>query len=182
MRLKAHDPELTLRLDGTMLLTVSIDPVSKEDAQNAALELAGKKLSLDIKAWREKRSLDANAYLWTLCGKLAAKLGGTSEEVYREMIVGYGVSDVFTVIDLAVPTLERQLRANGHLGSFIRVRDSARGYSTVAAFVGSSDYDTAEMARLIDGTIEECKLQGIDTLTPNEKARMMSLWEAKHGA
>lgn len=37
---------------------------------------------------------------------------------------------------------------------------------------GTHTYDSREMALLIDGTIEECKLQGIETLTPNELLRL----------
>ena len=38
---------------------------------------------------------------------------------------------------------------------------------------GSSTYDTREMSRLIDGLVEECKAQGIETLPPDEFGRMM---------
>ena len=38
--------------------------------------------------------------------------------------------------------------------------------------MGSSDYDTAQMSRLIEIIVEECKTQGIETLTPEELARM----------
>ena len=37
--------------------------------------------------------------------------------------------------------------------------------------------DKAEMARLIDGTVEEAKQLGIETKTPQEIAEMMSLTE-----
>ena len=42
---------------------------------------------------------------------------------------------------------------------------------------GSHTYNSAEMARLIQGTIEDCKEQGIETATPDEIAKMQSLWE-----
>lgn len=35
-------------------------------------------------------------------------------------------------------------------------------------FYGSSSYDTKEMARLIDEVVEECKAQGIETMSKNE--------------
>jgi hypothetical protein len=44
---------------------------------------------------------------------------------------------------------------------------------------GSHTYNTAEMSRLIDGTIEECKAQGIETLTPEQIERMLSAWQPK---
>jgi hypothetical protein len=36
--------------------------------------------------------------------------------------------------------------------------------------------DTKEMARIIDGVINECKELGIETITPEEKSKMLSLW------
>ena len=38
---------------------------------------------------------------------------------------------------------------------------------------GSSEYNTAEMSRLIDGIVSECKELGIETLPPEELKRMM---------
>ena len=38
---------------------------------------------------------------------------------------------------------------------------------------GSSTYDTAEMATLIDGAVSEAKELGIETLPPEELARML---------
>lgn len=37
------------------------------------------KLSIDLKKFHQKRSLDANAYFWTLCDKLAEALNYTKE-------------------------------------------------------------------------------------------------------
>ena len=41
---------------------------------------------------------------------------------------------------------------------------------------GSHTYNSAEMAKLIDGTIAECKDQGIETLPPHELNRMLERW------
>ena len=41
------------------------------------------KLSIEIKPYRAKRSLDANAYCWKLIGDLAERLNTTREEIYR---------------------------------------------------------------------------------------------------
>ena len=44
-------------------------------------------------------------------------------------------------------------------------------------FRGSSTYDTKEMSLLIDGTVSECKEQGIETLPPEELERMLAKWK-----
>ena len=42
--------------------------------------------------------------------------------------------------------------------------------------MGSSDYDTAQMSRLIEIIIQECKAQGIETMTPRELDALVSRW------
>jgi hypothetical protein len=51
------------------------------------------------------------------------------------------------------------------------------GCTNVTLYYGSSTYDTAQMSRLIDLVIQECKQQDIDTMTPAERDRLVSLWQ-----
>jgi hypothetical protein len=46
---------------------------------------------------------------------------------------------------------------------------------------GSHTYNSIEMNKLITGTVEECKAQGIETLTPIELQRMNEEWKQRHG-
>lgn len=56
----------------THRLTILFEP--NEDFLEAYEELKGKEvLSLEIKPYRKKRSLDANAYYWVLLTKLAVQ-------------------------------------------------------------------------------------------------------------
>lgn len=41
---------------------------------------------------------------------------------------------------------------------------------------GSSTYDTAQMSRLIDLIVQDCREQGIETLPPDKLAGMMEEW------
>ena len=43
--------------------------------------------------------------------------------------------------------------------------------------VKAEDYNTEEMAQLIDGACYEAKVHGIDPATPDERAKMMAAWE-----
>jgi hypothetical protein len=58
---------------------------------------------------------------------------------------------------------------NGHPIFFYRI------------YRGTHTYNTEEMAKLIKGTVEECKAQDIETATPEEIAHMQALWEQKYG-
>ena len=53
------------------------------------------------------------------------------------------------------------------------------GYVNVISYYGSSEYDTAQMSRLIDLLIAECREQGIETKTPAELAALMEEWEKR---
>ena len=47
------------------------------------------------------------------------------------------------------------------------------------SYYGSSEYDTAQMSRLIELIIAECREQGIETKTPAELAALMEEWEKR---
>ena len=141
-------------------------------------ELADKeKLSIEIKPYREKRSLDANAYFWVLCDKLAEKLCKSKTEIYRELIrdIG-GVSETVCVINSAVDRFRANWQAKGLGWQTEAVESKIEGCTNVTVYFGSSTFDKAQMARLLDLTIGECREQGIPTETPDEIARLTSLW------
>lgn len=75
-------------------LIVQFEPY--EDFRQAYEELKGcEKLSFEIKRFRRRRSLDANAYYWVLCTKLAGVLHTSNEEVHNEMLCSYGQPEIF---------------------------------------------------------------------------------------
>ena len=132
----------------------------------------GDTLMFEVKPWKSKRSLDQNAYYWALLGRLGQRLGYPSDALHRHMLREYGVYDVFTV------------RADVPLSDYFRYWDEVgQGemdgvrYRHIRAFKGSSEMDTAEFSRLLNGAIEECRQQGIETMTPQEAARLKWIGE-----
>ena len=71
------------------------------------------KLSIEIKPYREERSLNANAYFWVLAGKLAEKLNSTKEEVYRHHIKETGVFRDITLPEDGICTIEHMWNTYG---------------------------------------------------------------------
>jgi hypothetical protein len=53
---------------------------------------------------------------------------------------------------------------------------SKPGWINVKAWKGSSDFDSVQMARLIDSLIQEAEQQGIPTVSDKEAERMLSQW------
>lgn len=134
------------------------------------------KLSVEIKKYRKKRSLDANAYAWELIGKLALEMNLTDIEVYRHEIGKAGVYEVLPLKNNAVDRFMEAWSKKG-LGWICETFESKiDGYTNVRAFYGSSVYDSKEMYRLIESIKEDCKLYGIATKSEEEINRLLNEW------
>lgn len=130
-----------------------------------------KEYELTIKEYRKRRSKDANAYFWEFLDKLAVKLRIGKTELYRELIrdIG-GNSTTVCVKEEAADALVKHWEHNG-LGWVADVMNSKiDGCKNVILYTGSSEYDTAQMSRLIDRLIWECNIVGIDTTDLRTKA------------
>lgn len=141
-------------------------------------ELSGcEKLSIEVKPYHAKRSLDANAYAWVLIDRLATVLGESKEAVYREVIrhIG-GNSEIVCVKNEAVERLCDGWRKNGLGWQTETFPSKIYGCTNVILYYGSSTYDTAQMSRLLELIIRDCKDQGIQTETPDSIAKMTALW------
>ena len=135
------------------------------------------KLSIEIKPYRERRALDANAYFFVLADKLAEKLRITKEEVYRNAIkeIG-GVSETVCVKNQAVERLCEGWCQNGIGWQTDTFPSKLEGCTNVILYYGSSTYDKEQMSRLIDHIVQDCQAVGIETRTPAEIANLLSLW------
>jgi hypothetical protein len=134
-----------------------------------------------ISEFRRKRSLNANAYFHVLVDKLAEKMRLSHTEVHNMMIADYGRVDEELsniIMDDEIPWEKVQamhLRPTKHT----QVLDNGKLYRVYLVMRGSHTYNSLEMAHLIDGTVQEAKQHGIETMTPAEIERMTSLWRAK---
>lgn len=121
----------------------------------------------EIRKKRKKRSLDANAYFWSLVSQLAEATGEPKSTIYRRAIreIG-GNSTTVCTKNSAVESLRRGWASNG-LGWISETTPSKiKGCTNVILYYGSSSYDTKTMSRLIDFVVQDCKALGIETMTP----------------
>lgn len=157
----------------TPLITLSLI----EGEINGVNDLQDKELDIEIKKYHKKRSLDANAYLWVICTKIAEKIKTSKEEVYEEMLRKYAPfykdNDGYVVVTLKasidtskLPGHWKLYRSTGAFNSYLMIK-------------GSSEFNTAEMSHFIDVVVTEAKELGIETLPPNEIERMKSLWASQ---
>ena len=131
------------------------------------------KLKIKAYKYRERRSLDANAYLWVLLQKMAEVLLTDKWTMYLKMLKQYGQFTYIVVKPAAVEAVKKQWRECEEVGEI-----DVNGTKAVQmlCYYGSSTYDTREMAVLIDGVAGECKELGIETLSPDELRQMKERW------
>ena len=161
-----------------ILVTLSITETSEQALQTVS---ALDDLAVELKRYRKKRSLNANAYYWELVGKLARANRITNDAQHNLLLRDYGSLERFDgqLLQIMIPDTEegenRALESSTvHLKptSHVKVSDNGTTYRSYVMIKGSSTYDSQEMSRLIDGTVQEAKQMGIETLPPEELKRM----------
>lgn len=164
-------------LSGKLNVTFQIDTEPIDEIN----ELGRTSDVLDIiaKKHKKKRSLDANAYCWVLLTKIAnhKDIRSSKEEVYEDMLQKYGYldqdEDGYIVI-----TIKKGIDVK-RLGGHWKFYKSNGKFDSYLALKGSSEYTTAQMAGFIDSIVYECKLLGIETMTPDEIKRMVEAWKTR---
>lgn len=181
MELRFEQAKLLPELDGFWL---AVKPL-QEDLGGVRRWLYGERKGLQaltVKKYRKKRSLDANAYAWVLLDKLAEAMRLPKEEIYRQTIEDLGgVSEQFALRAEAVSSFAKSWE-RGHVGRLCKdlgPHTSAPGYHIVECYYGSSDYDTAQMAQLIDLLVQDCEALGIETMSDRERSLLLEEWDAK---
>jgi hypothetical protein len=137
----------------------------------------GKLLSVDIKQYRKRRSLDANAYCFVLCQKIAEVVGSTKEYVYKQAIKQVGQFEIVPIKDEAVEKWIQAWESRG-LGWQTEIMGDSKieGYTNTINYYGSSVYDTKEMSLLLEEIVSQAKELGIDTMTDREKLALLEKW------
>lgn len=163
---------------GKTVLSIEVDSQPELD------RLTDRDLSLKLTPWRERRSLNANAYFHVLAGKIAEATAQSATEAKNHLIADYGQPEIVetdkerlmtvTMLDV-IPwqRVEMHLQPTGKR----KVLDDGQLYHVYIVMRGSHTYDTAEMSRLIDGAVTEAKELGIETMPPAELERIKASWQ-----
>jgi hypothetical protein len=166
-------PELTLSL------TCSRQEIMPDIQECKDILSKGKLLAVEIRQYRQKRSLDANSYAWVIISKIAEAWQPPvpKEEVYIEMLKRYGQREpkLLSVVADAVDMVYRATQ--NHCCEVGESELNGKLFKHLAILIGSSQYDTKQMATLIDGIVSEAKELGIETMTPQELALLKQNWK-----
>ena len=136
---------------------------------------------MDVKEHRKKRSLDANAMLWSLINQMSVVLRIPPDEIYQGYIPDVG--DNFTWHPEKPETVKQFSDGwcRGHIGRMVddvgpcRLPD-LRGYRLLKCYYGSSEYDVPTFSRLLDLVIQDCKNIGIETISERERSLLLEEW------
>ena len=172
--MKCRIADFSLSLNGKQRLTLELD----EDFRKKYDKLKEKDLDLVLKQYREKRSLTANAYAWALIDKIAEKRRMSKLEVYRNAIrdIG-GVSELVCIQNRAVDSLKSTWSSFG-IGWQVEELDSnIPGWTNLILYKGSSVYDKAQMAALIDSLVQDAQSIGIETRPQEEIDSLLAEYE-----
>lgn len=174
--------DLTGRLEGISIEYKTRKPIVSlviNENPGSIERFKDKDLKIKIGIGRKGRSLNSNSYFHVLCDKLRQELGISMAACKNNLITSYGQIEY---LDEGCPLIYKtnappeyiQEREEVHMKYLKTGEDGAHWYKV---YRGSHTYDTKEMAVLLEGTIMECKDQGIETATPEELARMAKEWE-----
>ena len=136
---------------------------------------------LPQKKEKKHRSLDANAYAWVLIDQISAKVGTAPLDVYRNAVRDTGGVSL-PAEEVPLDQVESFIRdwVGNHLGRQVKIFDAYRmGAVNIIRVYGSSDYDTAQMARFIDGLVQDAQALGIETKDPAYIKSLLDSWEAR---
>lgn len=130
---------------------------------------------LKLVKWHDKRSLNANAYAFVLCSKIAEKINSTKEEVYEQMLQAYGTVDDEVPPITVIAGVDMSKFAD-HFFRFDSRKIGDKEFDCYLRIKGSSEMDSKEMSHFIEGIVFEAKQLGIETMTPNEILEMNARW------
>lgn len=150
--------------------------------KNAVEQLKNEnKLCIELKKWRQKRSLDANSYCWVLCDKIAKELCKdgtivTKEDVYKDAILQIGSFEPFIVQEKTYMNFKRIWEKQG-LGFLVQEVSKKDKCIKVNCYYGSSTYNTKEMSLLIEDLIELAKTLNVETKSQSEIDSLLKEWD-----
>ena len=137
------------------------------------------KLKIEMKKYREPRSLNANNYFWKLLQELCEKQDIDTIEEYRRRVKQLGIFKRWRVEEKDLDTFVKSWE-NWGIAWFCEVADTEYldtiEFKIVNAYYGSSSFNSKQMSRLIDSLVQDCKAIGIETKTQEEIESLIKSW------
>ena len=166
--------DIVRTFEGRFRVTFEVDSIDEINGIEGIVRIIIKKVT-------QRRSLNANAYFHLLVGKIAEKLHISKARAKNELLGRYGqreITESGQLIISVISEVDMLEREDLHCVPVGYATLNGKEFTHWAIVRGSHTYDNLEMSALIDGTVEEAKELGIETLPPNEIERVKSLWNS----
>lgn len=124
----------------------------------------------EVKIYKKQRNNDQNAKYWKLLNELAKKIRISVDKLHFEMLKSYSVR-----YEILVPS-ETTLRGIEYYEKKSTIKKNDKYFNVYHVYTPSHELKTDEFAILLDGLIQECEQQGIDTRSPEEIERDSKLY------
>ena len=173
METRARIKLITPTIGGGADIVLHID-----DLVDELNDLADKDLRLTLTQWRNRRSKDANAYFHVLADKLADARRMSKPKMKNYLLYHYGQwcrDENGQLICIKTNADEEELISRSDLHCWY-MKDAPDGTPMYVLLEHSRFFDSRAMSILIDGVVEECKNQGIETMTPAEIDELKKRW------
>lgn len=171
--------DLTLRITGIRYADGELHIACSPAEGIRAAHMVEKDKKYDLVLHKEKRSLTANAYAWTLINKISEKIHEPTVVIYRRYIRDIGSKRSVCIVRNEDLELEVKMFTAGHIGRLVSVESASPGYTTMIKIYGSSSFDVGQMAAFIDQIVQDAQALGIETKDPNEIESLLNSWRQK---
>ena len=167
---------------GKITLDIDTKNVSTLNLLND-LKQKEKKLDIEIKQHREKRSGRANRYFWELLNQICEYQDVDPIEDYKRRVFELGIFKITPVLEEDFGTWKKVWEERGIAWACEKLDTKIINGIKICDLVlyyGSSSFNTKQMSRLIDNLVQDCKAWGIETKTQQEINSLLQEWEEEH--
>lgn len=156
--------------------------INDKDKLSDIEQLKGLKLKIEAKKYIKKRTTNANNYFWKLLQELCELVEIEIIEEYKRRVKELGIFRIFRIETENIKMFEKMWTAQG-IAWFCEIADTTyigdTEFKIVNAYYGSSSFSSKQMARLIDGVVQDCKVYGIETKPQAEIDSLLKEWDKK---
>ena len=145
------------------------------DAQKLVELCTMDNLMLNISKERKKRSNNANSYYQELLDQLKDVLRRDRDELHFDLLRRYGQTAVDSEGNKLIFSIISQIDGT-KISKYVEVighgEVGGKDFTHYRVLKGSSEMDSREFSILLEGLIDECRIQGISTMTPAELEKL----------
>jgi hypothetical protein len=177
--MKCSNPRLTHEYGRGWVLCFDVDRESTGLAKMVVDKYKDGYVDLSVDKWSDKRSLQANAYFHVLVNLIAKATKSSEDDVKKMLVLQYGTYARGKDGKCAGVKVPKNTDIEQFYPYYRYIGDDENGLAMYLFYKRTRDLNKDEMSRLIEGTVSEAKALNIETLTPDELARMMNRYGGK---